>query len=778
MIPHLNLILSANSGALRSGLIQSRQAWDQFTGHLTSGARTLTKSMAGVYASMNGMSAISKLAMAAGGTMLAKDALDINLQFERKLLDMKQTAEMTAAQAASMRQLALDAGSKNLALPTEVADGLQALAAAGMKFEEIKEVIDEATRAAVAFRSESKTMSNMDFDMMQKMGIKPSEIKGAHNLMLYHSKSGRFEATPMAMEAPKYMNAVAHIGVKGFNGLNFTGAMTQILMRLAPATQPSEVSTFIEHGLGHITAKHQVKGLKKFNIDVEKYMPNGKFYGEGGVDGILNLAAEMKTKGLENPFKLDKAGFRELYTRKFWLQLMVHGDEIRKEMANGEKAMLDDMVGRDNAEIQQSNDGKIKKLAIAKEKIQLGETATGAVGKVADLAEWASENPKTAVAGAVAATMAGMYGLNKIKQRVFGNNNPVEKVVDGLGGFGPGKRVFVTNWPDCICGGAGTLKRIEKTGKMPGLQLAKAAAVGTGVAETGAATAGAGTAATFAFGAAMVAVPLALVGLFKKWENSASGMASDHRRYMLELAQMDRRIEAARLAHDTAMIDQLLVQRRALYDKVRATEAKPVAPKPDTTYAHRELTKELAEVESNIEIARRGGAGWLSMLQEQRKNLMAQLANTQGPAQATDTPAKLDAGLPAIMHKLVSWKNRVSELEQQYGKADSGSKGWIKAQRDNTAKMMAGELAQSQPIMQKILADLDQRIATANAKGPDDASAAPEKLKAERDELYRAMQTLVMAINTMVERPIQINLDSKPLVDAVNKSNGRDARRQ
>jgi uncharacterized protein YnzC (UPF0291/DUF896 family) len=53
-------------------------------------------------------------------------------------------------------------------------------------------------------------------------------------------------------------------------------------------------------------------------------MPKGKFYGEGGVDGIMDLAAEMKSKGLEDPFKLDQAGFREMYTKKFWKQLMSH----------------------------------------------------------------------------------------------------------------------------------------------------------------------------------------------------------------------------------------------------------------------------------------------------------------------------------------------------------------------------------------------------------------------------------------------------------------------
>lgn len=242
---------------------------------------------------------------------------------------------------------------------------LKACAAAGLKFDGIVPAIVEAARAAVAFRTTIEDMTKLDFDLMDKMGIKRERIKEVNNMLLYRAKSGHFEAKPMATEAPKYLNAAASVGIRGVEGRNFAGAMTQTMMLLAPATQPSKVSTFMEHGLRHITARQQVKGLKKFGIDVKKYMPKGKFYGTGGVECILDLAASMKSKGLDDPFKVDEAGFREMYIKKFWKQVMQYNGVIRLAMAEFATAAANDMAGGDKAEIERSNFGKIKKAIIA-----------------------------------------------------------------------------------------------------------------------------------------------------------------------------------------------------------------------------------------------------------------------------------------------------------------------------------------------------------------------------------------------------------------------------
>jgi hypothetical protein len=556
---NLEMRLTANTGQLSNAFTTAGAHVRTFTSNVNSATQRMTMGLQKVYQQLNGFSTISRLAAAAGGYSILSQALQRNLEFEKTLLDMKQTAEMTVAQAAEMRKLALDAASGNLALPSEIAAGMKAFSAAGMKFDKIAPSIDEAARAAVAFRSTVEQIANLDFDLQDKMKLNPSQIKDAHNMLLYHAKSGRYEAAPMAMEAPKYLNSVAGVGISGMKGLNFTAAMTQVLMKLAPATQPSEVATFIEHGLGHITSRMQVKGLAKFGIDVKKYMPNGKFYGEGGVQGALDLAAEMKAKGLDNPFKLDQAGFREMYTKKFWKQLMQYQDEIKAAMKEGERAAMEDMVGRDKAEIMNSNYGKVKQFQITKEKGQLSDGATQAVGKFAALEGWAAENPKTAIAGGVATAIAGRMLWKKLLGN--GGGGLMDKAAGAVGGAG--MPVMVTNWPAEL---GGKMKASERLARLPGA----ASSAGTGAAAAAVAKTALGTAATVAAGAAIIAAPLAVGYAFKKWQESESGRQANIRRWKLEGEQLDRRINNARAGGDTFMLGSLQNQRNRLNNQIFA----------------------------------------------------------------------------------------------------------------------------------------------------------------------------------------------------------------
>jgi hypothetical protein len=563
---NLQMLLTANGSQLASTLNSSSAHVRAFSRNASSATQRMAQGFQRLYHQLNGFSMLSRIAVAAGGYSILSDAMRRNLEFEKALLDMKQTAQMTVKEAAEMRRHAIDSASANMALPSDIAAGMKAFSAAGMKFDRIAPSIDEAARAAVAFRSSVEQIALLDFDLQDKMKLDPKDIKDAHNMLLYHAKSGRYEAAPMATEAPKYLNSVASVGVGGMKGLNFTAAMTQVLMKLAPATQPSEVATFMEHGLGHITTARQVKGLAKFGIDVKKYMPNGKFYGEGGVQGALDLAAEMKRKGLENPFKLDKAGFREMYSKKFWKQLMTYQGDIVRAMKEGDQAALDDMVGRDKAEIMASNYGKVKQWEITKEKGQVSDGATDAVGKVAALEGWAAANPGKAIAGGAAAAIGARLLWKKMTGSKVGG--ALEQAVGGLGGAG--MPVTVTNWPASM----GGIKASERLARLPG--------AASGAAGGAASAAAAGTLATVAAGAAMIAAPAAVAYGFKQWTNSRSGKEADARRWNLDIQQLDRRINSVKSGGDKEALAKLETQRaqqQAQLDQLLA-ELKAIAARP------------------------------------------------------------------------------------------------------------------------------------------------------------------------------------------------------
>jgi hypothetical protein len=437
----------------------------RFTDATRQGFGQVSASVKQAWQDLNGFSTASKLLVAAGGMSLVKNAIDANLEFEKKILEMKQLAEMTQAQAAAMRKAAIDKSSDLLATPQDIAEGMRTLANAGMKYESIAGTIEEAARAALAFRSTITDIANMDFDIQQKFHVDPSRMAAMHDMAYYHSKQGRFEAKSLSMYAPEYLNEMARVGMGGEKAFNFAGALTQVMQKIKPATQPGEVSTLIKHGLGHITDKMYVKHIKSATgIDVEKFMPKGKFYGEGGVQGMLDLAKALKAKGLDNPFKMSQAGFRDQYTRDFWLQMIKSIDEIEEQMKLAKEAAGNETLNKDVTEIKQSNFGRVKKGQIQGEKAKLGEGVTHAADFWGRMNEQFADNPSGMMAGGagmVALYLANRYNKNR-KARL------TSAKLDGLPGGGAAgvQQVFVTNWPSSMLSPGDKLK--QKRDNLPG----------------------------------------------------------------------------------------------------------------------------------------------------------------------------------------------------------------------------------------------------------------------------------------------------------------------
>lgn len=527
---NLEIRINAHTSGLTTALNQSTAEVSRFERSTVNAFGRMKQSAGALYNQLNGFSGLTKLAAMAGGMALVNDLVQRNLDFERGLLDMKQTAQMTAAQALEMRKLAIDAASPNMALPSEIMAGIKAFTAAGMKFDQVKASINEAARAAVAFRVPVEAIAKMDFDLQDKLGLDPKQIQASHNMLLYHAKSGRFEPKAMAEEAPKYLNSAKTVGIMGLKGLNLVGAMTQQLMKLAPATQPAEVSTFMEHFFGHLTSPQYVKGLAKKGINIKKFMPKGKFYGEGGVDGLMDFLAELKKKGLDDPFKLSEAGFREQYTKKAAKQLMDSPDLIKAAMKNGDDASKEDMVGQDKSEIMNSNYGKIAQSEITKEKKMVGDTANGIVGAWADLNKWAAENPLSAILASGGAFFGGRV-LGK-KMGFFGGNGGAGSALGNVTSALGVQKVFVTNFPPSM-GGKPTFRTAVES-----------AASGAGA--VGVATKGAGALTLLGTGAG-IAAPVIATGVaigygFEKFAETKTGITGQQHKVDGQLDQAIKRL--------------------------------------------------------------------------------------------------------------------------------------------------------------------------------------------------------------------------------------------
>lgn len=501
----LQLIIGATNSALNRILNQSDASVRKFTtgaaGHFTRLQAHATK----VWGAINGVSAATKMIGIGAGLGGLKSVIDDNLAFERSLLKIKFNAQMTTKELAELREMAMNISKTSLNSPLEIAQMQLRLANAGLKMPDIRQLAPIVANAAQVFDAPAGEIADLVFDKITKSGIKNERVPQMLDMLYFHATSGRFETMDMARQAPELLNAGALVGLNNEKGLNLMGALTQRMMRNATVQNPSEVSTLVKHGLSHITDPHYVKKLAKAGIDVPSYFDEkGKFKGEGGVEGILALTRAMKEKGLDNPFKLGKAGFREQYTRTFWLEMMRSLDakdtdkdpNLVKMMERGQTAMNSGQLATNLAVIKEANFGKIKaaEIEIQKAKVSTGGQAlTGAVGAVAGQF---SENPIETTAAAVGTVLAGKYLLNKLLSAKGGG---LGKVAGGMGaGVVP---VFVTNWP------GDPLKASERLSRLPG----RAGAAAEGAAAEGAAAGGAAAAARAGALAAAKLAPMLLL---------------------------------------------------------------------------------------------------------------------------------------------------------------------------------------------------------------------------------------------------------------------------
>lgn len=451
-------------GELGAGVDGARRRFTELGTRGRQALSELSSKAREVHASMNGFGVVSQVAGAYGamvGANTLKSVIDDNLEFERTLLKIKFNAQATTKELAQMRQASLDLSKDSLNSPLEVLQMHQRFANAGLKNEQIRKLAPAVANAAQVFEAPAGEIADMVFDMVTKTNIKEDRVPQMLDMLYYHATSGRFETKDMARQAPLLLNAGQNVGLKGEGGLNLLGALTQRLMRNATVQTPSEVTVMAEHGLSDLTSPHYVKGLKHMGIDLKSFFDKkGHFKGEDGVEGIVALTKAMKQKGLDNPFKLGEAGFREQHTRTFWIEMMraleakdTDADpNLLSMVKRGETAKESGQLKKNLVEMKESNSGKIKGAEIERQKVALSKPAGGFTSIAASVTSWASENMGTALLAGAGALLAGKLGYAKLKNGMAGKagGGAAEGAMGGLAGAMGVQRVFVTNFPSSM----------------------------------------------------------------------------------------------------------------------------------------------------------------------------------------------------------------------------------------------------------------------------------------------------------------------------------------
>lgn len=457
----LSLVLRGQQAA-SAGLKRTKDGLGEIAG-AARGANTEFKRL---HDSVNGFSTVSKGLAVLGGWNLAKQAEDTVLAYQRIQLELRQTAGLTNDQVEQISDYAKNSAAAMLSTPTAMLEGAMKLANAGMKWADLLPVLKQASADAAAFRATVADMANMDFDISTKMKIDAGDLSAAHNMLLYHARSGRFEAPAMSRGAPELFTYASRVGLTGTQGLNLVGAMTQQVMKGIAPDQQTKVLTDFEQGFSHIVTPHYMKGLSKIGLDVEKYMPHGQFYGDGGVQGFLDLVRAMKAKGLTDPIKLAKAGFADKETKDFWLQMMNGVDEFEASMRNAAAAAKSNQTTKDREEISASAVGQDQQAKAKWEARQLD--AEGSVSLWESAKNRFMENPLTSAASL--AVLAG--GARSVwKKRQAGKAaaaDTAESARQSAIALRP-QNVFVTNWPASMLAPGELLKQKRDGRAIPDL---------------------------------------------------------------------------------------------------------------------------------------------------------------------------------------------------------------------------------------------------------------------------------------------------------------------
>jgi hypothetical protein len=367
------------------------------------------------------MSDVQRMAGIVGAARLARTAFDDNMEFEKLQLKMKFNAQLSSEEVQTLRQDAIGLSKTSLNKPLDVAKAQFRLANAGLKMDSIRKLTPTVANAAQVFDATPDQIADLVFDMVTKSGVKEERVPAMLDMLYSHATSGRFETMDMARQAPAFLNSAKTVGITGERGLNFMGALTQRMMRNATVTNPSEVSTIIQEGLAHITTPHMTgldgkkhskgaTGLMGFGINVADYFDEkGNFKGDGGVDGIVDLARAMKSKHLDNPFMMGQAGIREHYTQLFWREMMNSIDapdtdkdpNLLKMMERGGVAQNSGQLAKNLEDVKASGFGKMQAVGVNTQGAMVGGFGETVTAGAANTASWASNHPWLTAGGAL-----------------------------------------------------------------------------------------------------------------------------------------------------------------------------------------------------------------------------------------------------------------------------------------------------------------------------------------------------------------------------------------
>lgn len=408
-----------------------------------------TKSMAASWASVdNRMSGVASTftrvaALLGGGALLRQAVVDV-MNYERGLMEMRLTGELTAKELENIRKQITALSGETLQLPEDQLAAFKDMVAAGIDPQKALAGLKAINRTATATFANVGDIGKTTVDLLQKMDIQPEKLERAFNILHKAGKSGKFELKDMARYFPEVLASASQYGVTDEKGVAQVAAMLQISRR--NRGEASEAATDMKAFFSHIVSYK--KQFKKVGLDVYDFidLKTGKFKAGKDIDSFFE-ELRRRTKG-GSAAMLKEIGIQDTESSNFMAGLMKDWDDYKKIRDDALGAADQNMVGKDFDQVKATTWAKAKALEIEKSNAMKSDGSSWLAEKIMDAGTLAIENP----IAAGSAALASYWGWRRLQRYIGGRKGGSLGDLGDVGDLGGGLTgdvvpVRVTNFP-------------------------------------------------------------------------------------------------------------------------------------------------------------------------------------------------------------------------------------------------------------------------------------------------------------------------------------------
>ncbi len=279
--------------------------------------------------------------------------------FQSRMTDIAQKANLSRADAEKMGAGILLAAKAANQLPTALQDGIDTLAGFGMDPRQAAEMMRPIGRAATAYKAEIADLSAAAFAANDNLKVPVAQTGRMIDAMAAAGKAGAFEMRDMAQYFPQFTAAYQGLGQTGVRAGADLAAAAQITRK--GAGDSATAATNLANVLQKINAPTTVKAFEKMGVDLPAALK--RMYQEGKTP--IEAIAELTNKTLKGDLSRIGYLFEDAQVQQGLRPLIQNMGEYRRIRAEAiAAAQANNTTDRDFEERMNDSGEASKQLAV------------------------------------------------------------------------------------------------------------------------------------------------------------------------------------------------------------------------------------------------------------------------------------------------------------------------------------------------------------------------------------------------------------------------------